>query len=82
MAIKRIKEEEGKITLEIDNGDFEALKSIEQNYNFSSKENLLRFAIAVLLKSNKKGVYVEEDNGTKNKLVPTDLLIKKTEPTA
>ena len=83
MAIKKVgTEAEDKVTVEIDNGDFQALKSIQENYNFANKESLLRFALAALLKSGKKGLYVEEDNGAKTKLLPNDALTTKPTPPA
>lgn len=76
--IKRTLQDEGKIVLEIDNGDLEALRQIEKDWKFTDESSVLRFALAVLTKAQDKAVYVDE-NGKKVALSPADSLLKQKE---
>jgi len=62
MSITNIKDEEAELTVKLDNGDLEALNEIKDSWKFSSKENALRFALAILKKSiaGGKKIYVGE----------------------
>lgn len=62
MAIqkKAIEGEPTKISLEMDNGDFQALKQVISKYHFKDEEAALRFALFVLLNAEKNVVYVDE----------------------
>lgn len=61
MAIqKKAIEGETKISLEMDNGDLQALKAVITKYNFKDEEAALRFALFVLLNAEKNVVYVDE----------------------
>lgn len=75
------KEDEGTAFLQINNGDLIALKQVMEKYNMVSEEAVIRFALAVLIKSNGKGVYVEneEDKNLKIRQVPGETLLKKPE---
>ncbi len=80
MAIKKISNDSkaGKIILEIDNGDLEALQKIMEEWKFVDEPSVLRFALAVLTKAKDNAVYVTE-NGKKVALSPADSLLKKEE---
>lgn len=64
MAIKKISElpEEGKVTIEINNGHLDALKKIIKDYNIIDVEKALGFMIAVISKSEGKAIKVGEDS--------------------
>ena len=67
---------EEKITLEINNGDFEALKNILKKYRFRDYESLIRFAFVALLRSEDNIIQVTE-NGQKIGLRPNEALLNK-----
>lgn len=80
MAIKKIinadgQSEDVKITLELDNGDLEALSTIVDQYSFKDFQAALRFALVVLLKASGDVVYVKEGDN-KVALTPSDSLLK------
>lgn len=78
MSIVKKSDEKDKIILEIDNGDLQALKAIESEWDFADESGVFRFALAVLTKAKDKAVYVDE-NGKKVALSPGDSLLKKKE---
>lgn len=61
MAI-RIQNNNTEMILTIDNGDRQAIFDVMEKYRFISEEALLRFALVVLLRNEKNGVYIEENN--------------------
>jgi hypothetical protein len=83
MAITRLRvptgaSEEHRLDLSFDNGDRQALRQVVEQYNFIGEQEALRFALAVLLKNEGEGVYIEE-NGSKVLLTPSDKVIKPQE---
>ena len=74
MAIRKIKDENNILTLELDNGDREALNRILGGFNFKNEESALRFAMVVLLNAKNKTVYVDEGD-KKVALTPNDELL-------
>lgn len=70
---------EGKIVLEFNNGDFQALQKIIKKWHFKDEESALRFGMAALIKgSEAKGVAVME-NGKLVTLTPADSLLELSE---
>ena len=65
-----------KATLEIDNGDLQALKEVMEQYNFINQEALLRYALVSLLKSSDNKLYIRQ-NGNILAVNISDNLIKK-----
>lgn len=63
MSIKQISEskEEGKITIDIDNGHLEALRKIISDYDIADVEKALGFILAVVSKGQGKPIKVGED---------------------
>lgn len=66
-----------KLGLEFNNGDYIALKKVVSQWGFKDAESALRFGIAVLLKAETKEVHVENLNGEKISIQPTDSLLRK-----
>jgi hypothetical protein len=61
---KIITENPAKWSLEIDNGDLQALREVIEKYKFKNEEALLRFIMFVLLKAEKNAVYIDEGEKT------------------
>ncbi len=76
MAIVRKSDESDgdKLGLEINNGDYKALKTIKEKFNFVDEEAALRFALAVLAQTHGDTVYIEDESGSKVGLQPSDSL--------
>ncbi len=68
MAIN--KNEDG--TLNVTNGDLEALKRIKDTYGLKEESDVLAFAIGVLDKSGDQGVVIRRPDGTMVRLMPSD----------
>jgi hypothetical protein len=65
-----------ELSLTINNGDFEALRTTALRLGFRDEESMLRFMLAVLSKSATRSVSVTDANGQKINLTPSvDLLI-------
>lgn len=80
MSIKRISSTESQdivteISLHIDNGDFQALKSAIEQYNFKDEEALIRFALFVLLQAENNGIFIEQ-GGMKKQVNPNPASLK------
>ncbi|MEK7571845.1 MAG: hypothetical protein AAB553_06235 [Patescibacteria group bacterium] len=77
MAINQITEKkeiipsEGKIYLEIDNGDLKALNLIKTIFRFKDFEGILRFALVILLRADNNTIYIDE-KGKRVKITPTE----------
>lgn len=65
-----------KLGLEINNGDYKALKAIKDKFNFVDEEAALRFALAVLTQTSGDTVYIEDPSGDKVGLRPSNSLRK------
>jgi hypothetical protein len=76
MAIKKLSEDvsSGVRTIEINNGDLQALQRITTEGNFKDVESVLRFAIAVLSVTKDKKLFYENDQGEKVTVEPADSL--------
>lgn len=76
MAINRANTSTGEqLNLEINNGDFEALRTTTQRLGFRNEESMLRFMLAILSKSATRSITITDQNGTKVSLNPSDDLI-------
>lgn len=65
-----------KLTLEINNGDYKALKAAKDKFKLADEEAVLRYALAVLTQSVGDTVYIEDETGTRVGLRPSDSLRK------
>ena len=64
-----------ELSLIINNGDFDALRTTTLRLGFRNEESMLRFMLAVLSKSATRSVAVTDANGQKINLTPSvDLL--------
>lgn len=59
-------------TLNVTNGDLEALKKIRDTYGLKDESDVLAFAIGVLDKSGNQGVLVRREDGSFIRLMPSD----------
>jgi hypothetical protein len=76
MAIVRKPEEsdDEKLGLEINNGDYIALKAAKDKFNLVDEQAVLRFALAVLSQSTTDTLYIDDGSGAKVGLQPSDSL--------
>jgi len=65
-----------KLTLEINNGDYKALKAIRDKLNLADEEAVLRYALAVLTQATTDTIYIDDGTGTKVGLQPSESLKK------
>lgn len=63
-----------KIDLEINNGDYQALRAAKEKFNLADEEAVLRYALAVLTQSKTDTLYIDDGTGTKVGLQPSDSL--------
>lgn len=63
-----------KLGLEINNGDFKALKAAKDKFKLADEEAVLRYALAVLTQSASDTIYIEDADGTRVGLQPSDSL--------
>ncbi|MDR1926874.1 MAG: hypothetical protein LBQ13_04340 [Endomicrobium sp.] len=75
MAVKEIKQED-KLVLELDNGDLEKFKETIKKWNFIDSQSLLRFAISLMLKTERNVLYIDINNKPEGR-IPADHLIKQ-----
>lgn len=78
MAIVKISEDNtaGSRTVEINNGDLNALNKIHDEWDFKDIESALRYAVAVLSIAKDKKLFYERDDGEKVIIEPADSLKK------
>lgn len=76
MAIKKISNDDqlGTRTVEISNGDLQALNKINDEWNFKDIESALRYAVAVLSIAKDKKLFYEKEDGEKVTIEPADSL--------
>lgn len=76
MAIVKISEDptKGSRTVEINNGDLEALNKIISEWDFKDVESALRYAVAVLSIAKDRKLFYEKENGEKVTIEPADSL--------
>lgn len=82
ISFNEITSEDGKAkgTINIDNGDLQALKDIMEQYHFINQEALLRYALVALLKASDNKLYIKQNGGISSMTI-ADNLIKKTSET-
>lgn len=78
MIIKSQDSTDTKISLEVDNGDLQALNEVVDKFGFIDEQAALRFALFVLLKAEKNVVYVDEGD-KKVMFTPSAQAIKSNE---
>jgi hypothetical protein len=62
MAVES-KTENGKIVLEIDNGDKEKIDALMRKWRFSDHQSFMRFITSVLTDTKGTSIYMESDSG-------------------
>jgi hypothetical protein len=65
-----------KLTINVNNGDLKGLDKVMDKWHFADEENMLRFAIAVLLSAENNRLYADGPDGKKITLKPIDSLLK------
>lgn len=65
MAIKRIEDKDGKLTLEFENGDREKFLSLIESWNFKDDQSILRFMMSILGVSIDNTVALNKKDGIK-----------------
>lgn len=78
MAIRELSDQSNdlKKVYELDNGDLAALGEVEKKWNFKDKESALKFALAILYKSEKPEIFIGLGD-SKIPLSPADSLLKE-----
>jgi len=76
MSINIKETSEGKISLDIDNGDLRTIKNTIEKWKFKDIESYLKFAISVLARTENKNIWIEEKD-TRIKLAPAEQLLKE-----
>jgi hypothetical protein len=66
-----------KLGLEINNGDYKALKAAREKFGLADEEAVLRYALAVLTQSASDTIYIEDATGARIGLQPSDSLRKR-----
>ena len=74
MAVKAT-EEENKLILEIDNGEFSKIKEVLEKWSFKDYQCLLRFMISLLVVNESKSFRITV-KGSPEDIVPAPELIK------
>ena len=67
-------------TLEIDNGDLEALNEVMEQYGFINEQAMLRYCLVALLQSSDNKLYIKQDGNIAAINVADSLIKKKTAP--
>ena len=70
---------ENELTLAVNNGDLDALKTIVRELGFKNEESVLRFALAVLSRSATRSISIVEKDGKTVSLTPSANLLKSAE---
>lgn len=78
MSLKIISEEQdqGILTVQLDNGDYRVLNQIVNKWKFKDRENALRFALAILDDTDNGTLSRKLGEGLHNLLVPTDEILE------
>lgn len=74
MSLKIISEEpdNGILTIQLDNGDYQVLNEIFIKWGIKDRENALRFALAILKNTEKGTLCKKEENGRLTVFAPAD----------
>lgn len=77
MAITRnISSNNEELNLVINNGDLKVLKDAVTRLGFKDEESMLRYLLAVMLKSATRSLTITDQSGTKTPLNPSESLLK------
>jgi hypothetical protein len=77
ISIKTNLDSQENLTIEINNGDLNALNEITETWKFKDKESALRFALAVLKVTKPGSLHQEKEDGSKSTLLPMESLTNK-----
>lgn len=80
MPINRKDGDNGKFTLEFDNGDARAFDEIIKDWNFTDNaQAFIRFAMGVMKATKNKTIIVTKDDGTIEKILPGQGFVKEND---
>jgi hypothetical protein len=84
MSLKEIKKDEISkdlkgILLNLDNGDLISVDAIKTKWKFKNREDVLRYALAVIAQSENPVVYISK-GGEKIPLAPNKSLLEEEQP--
>lgn len=68
-----------ELSLVINNGDLDALKTVVKELGFKDEQSVLRFALAVLTRSATRSISIVEKDGKTVSLTPSANLLKPAE---
>lgn len=68
-------EKDGKLILEIDNGDLTKMKDVLNKWNFKDIQSFWRFSVSILLKTEDNALWIKE-NQEPIAIAPADHSIK------
>ena len=74
---KEFNQEKGILTIDINNGDYKALKAMTERLGFNSEESTLRYLLAVLNQSATTVLTITDTNGIKKDLSPNESLLNE-----
>jgi len=80
MAIVKTIDTVDELALKISNGDLSVLKQIKERWRFRNIEDIIRFALAVMIKADNHTLTIL-DNGKASNLSPADNLLEPQVPT-
>ena len=69
------KETDGELLLKLSDGDLAAIKTIKKKWGFRYEADIIRFALAVLIKADSASIVIE-GGGKKQKFSPAESLLK------
>jgi phosphopantothenate synthetase len=75
MAVTTQRRDKDKLLLEFDNGDLEKFDQVLKEWNFKDEQSLLRFAVSIMLTTEKQIIYVNK-NEAPAAVVPSAMLLK------
>ncbi|TSC84763.1 MAG: hypothetical protein G01um101413_147 [Parcubacteria group bacterium Gr01-1014_13] len=59
------------------NGDLQAVNGVMEKYQFIDEQSMFRFALAILLKAEGNGVYIDEGDNKRTFISPSSQIIKQ-----
>jgi hypothetical protein len=75
MAIVKTTDTDQELLLKVTNGDLAALKELQKKWKFKKIEDIIRFALAVMVKSDDVALTINQD-GKSSTLSPANELLE------
>lgn len=79
-ALQKMTDGDDSLTITFDNGDLKALDDIQRKWRFKDKASLLKFAMAILLKSENNKIIIAVENG-ETPVTPAKELLETSDST-